>query len=87
MTMIGRPCLFPNKMGGKQVHGFITRFGKRAFDRQRVQLGRLYLAVTGRRAPRISDADVIEFLARGDANTRAFFQGERNRGEADAIAK
>ena len=57
----GRASLFRGKKGGARVQGVITRDGARAFERRRRDLATL----VRRKAADISDADVIEYLARG----------------------
>ena len=54
----GRPSLYPGKAGGRRVQGRLTRRGGLAFDAWRAWL-KLRKARTS-----ISDADVIEYLAR-----------------------
>lgn len=66
---MGRPCVFRDKDGGDRVQGFITKTGAEKFERARRQLAELAIWV---RAP--SDADVIEYLARGEENTRAYIK-------------
>lgn len=60
----GWPSIFRPKVKGDsnfRVQGFLTRKGMAAFEKQRKLLGERI----GRPAARISDADVIEALARG----------------------
>ena len=76
-TRMGRWSMFRDKLHGEKVHALITKFGKRAFETRRQQLARLYREVMGEDAPRVSDADVIEFLARGELRTRQYFEHER----------
>lgn len=64
---IGRPCVFRDKAGGDRVQGEITRAGSVRFEAHRRALGKL--------APHVkhpSDADVIEYLAIGEAATRDY---------------
>lgn len=64
-----RWTVFPGKLrlqARARVTGYLTLDGKRAFERARERL-----AVLARRPEsEISDADTIEFLARGEAATR-----------------
>jgi hypothetical protein len=59
-TSTGRASLFRDKKGGKRVQGLLTKPGGVAFERQRARIADL----TGHASP--SDADVIEWLARGE---------------------
>ncbi len=65
----GQPSLFKNKT--ERVQGYITKVGSRRFSVARQRLAEL----AGVKPTRVSDADVIEFLARGEQNTRAYFAG------------
>jgi hypothetical protein len=61
----GRESVFRGKAGGGRVQGNLTSAGLRAFERRRRRLAKLLdrsLAMT-------SDADVIEYLARGEQAT------------------
>lgn len=62
----GRESLFRGKKGGDRVQGVLTPAGSRRFEQARARLGRMI----GKDAEKVSDADVIEFLARGDEETR-----------------
>jgi len=62
----GRESLFRGKRGGDRVQGVLTPVGSRRFEAARARLGRL----AGKESERVSDADVIEFLARGEEETR-----------------
>lgn len=64
----GQPSIFRNKQGGDRVQGNITPIGSRRFEQARARLGRL----AGWECERVSDADVIEYLARGEADTVAY---------------
>jgi hypothetical protein len=68
----GRASVFRNKKGGDRVQGTLTRRGSQRFAQAR---GALAL-MTERPVTTISDADVIEYLARGAKNTRAYLAGE-----------
>lgn len=64
----GRPSIFRDKTGGRRVQGYLTRTGAELFETARGRLARL-----AKRAPtQVSDADVQEYLARGDAATRRY---------------
>lgn len=63
---MGRPCVFRHKAGGMRVHGVITKIGRKRFEEHRRALSKL----SGITHP--SDADVVEYLARGEAATRDY---------------
>lgn len=65
---MGRPSLFRDKKGGRRVQGIITRRGAELFEKHAQHLA----AVTARRRDVISDADVIEYLSRGESDTLAY---------------
>lgn len=65
-----RPSIFKNKK--VRVQGMISTMGSTCFEERRKQLAKL----TGWDAKKISDADVIEFLARGDVSTKLYLKGE-----------
>lgn len=63
---MGRPSVFQPKNGAR-VQGVLTRTGAERFESARRKLGQL--------APHVkivSDADVIEYLARGEEITKAY---------------
>lgn len=64
----GRPSIFGSKAGGDRVQGNITKTGSRRFEVERSRLARLVAWET----EKVSDADVIEFMARGETATREF---------------
>lgn len=58
--------MFRGKRGGMRVQGVLTPFGGQAFEKARKKLARLV-----KRTPdKVSDADVIEYLARGEFETK-----------------
>ena len=63
----GQPSIFRNKKGGDRLQGIVTPEGSRRFEMARRRLAKL----AGREVEHVSDADVIEFLVRGDEATRA----------------
>lgn len=69
-TQFGRPSIFRNKAGGKKIQGLITKTGTAEFERARKRLAHL----AARSVAHTSDADVIEFLARGEAATVAYLE-------------
>jgi hypothetical protein len=68
MAQIGRASVFREKEGGRRYQGIVTKVGAQCFERKRAELA----MICGRPVKRISDADVFEFMARGEANTRAY---------------
>jgi len=67
-----RPSIFPGKDPRTRIQGILTTTGGREFERQRRRLGALYTEITGLTIASVSDGDVVEFCARGDAATRAY---------------
>lgn len=74
--VMGRWSIFRDKVKDvdHRVQGILSDIGRSSFERQREQLGRLYQAVMGRAATTVSDADTIEFLARGELDTRHYLK-------------
>ena len=68
----GQVSIFRNKSGGDRVQGHITPAGSARFEAARSRLAKL----AGRDREHVSDADVIEYLARGEAATRAYLDAE-----------
>jgi hypothetical protein len=73
----GRHSIFRGKDGGIRVQGIITRAGGHRFEVAARRLERLYRDVVGAKPATISDADVIEYLARGDDDTRAYLEAQK----------
>lgn len=67
-TKKGRASIFRGKKNGKRVQGIVTFAGGREFERRRKELAELAERDVGD----VSDADTIEFLARGTAATLAY---------------
>lgn len=65
-----RPAIFRNKK--VRVQGMITKNGSIAFEQRRQQLAKL----AGWDAKKVSDADVIDYLARGEISTKLYLKGE-----------
>lgn len=65
---VGRTAVFRNK--GRetrhQVRGFLTERGAERFEAHRQALASL----SGRTPEQVGDGDVVEYLARGDQETR-----------------
>jgi len=62
----GFPSIFRNKKGGTRYQGVLTKPGSARFEDARNSLAKL----ASRPVKRITDADVMEFLARGETETR-----------------
>lgn len=69
--LLGRSSIFRNKKGGDRVNGVITARGSVRFELHRKQLGLL----VAREPEEISDADVVEYMARGEQETRGYLAG------------
>lgn len=61
----GLPSIFRNKKGGARYQGVLTKPGSMKFEEARKRLAKL----AARRVRKVSDADVMEFLARGESET------------------
>ena len=61
----GRDSIFRDKAGGDRYQGIVTKTGAQRFEAARSRLAKL----ANRDPERVSDADTIEYLARGDAET------------------
>jgi hypothetical protein len=70
----GRDAVFRGKVDGYRVQGVLTKKGGREFEDARKALALLYEAVTGQRLEHVSDADVIEAMARGVEGTREYLK-------------
>lgn len=77
----GRPAVFRDKVKDVEhrVVGFLSVEGRKCFERERRRLTLMYQEIVGREIA-VSDADTIEFLARGAAETRSYLK--RENGEA-----
>lgn len=74
MKRRGRVAVFLNPDGTPKtarVNGVITDDGHACFEEQRAALGRLL----GWEAARVSDADVVEYMARGEKRARKYLRG------------
>jgi len=72
---MGRPAVFRDKVKDvkHRVVGFLSSTGRTSFERERKRLGMMYQEITGREIS-ISDADTIEYLARGSDATRLYLE-------------
>src|SRR5262245_16680351 len=85
--VMGRWSIFRDKIKDTdhRVQGILSRVGRKSFESQREALKRLYRAVLQREPVTVSDADTIEFLARGELETRRYLRDLR--ASEDRIAK
>lgn len=60
-----------------RLQAILTNAGMRAFDAARKRLGALYAEIMGRPSVVLSDADTIEYLARGDDGSRQYLQARK----------
>lgn len=65
-SLTGRPAIYRNK-NAKNIHGMITKEGAAAFKQARKAIAK----VVDWPVKRVSDADVMEFLARGFTSTES----------------
>lgn len=70
----GRASIFRGKEHGVRVQGIITKTGGQKFESERKALATLYEAILGRAPTGVSDADVIEYMARGGVDTRRYLE-------------
>jgi hypothetical protein len=68
---MGRPSVFRNKAGGRRLQALVTRQALQFFERHRKTLAQL----TDRDPRSLTDADVVEYALRGEANTRDYIAG------------
>lgn len=74
MGHMGRPSIFRDKVGGQRVQAIISKAGAKRFEKARKRLAKL----AKWQPAQISDADVVEFLARGEADTLAYMKGAQS---------
>lgn len=67
---MGRPTIFRDKEDGDRVQGIISKRGSTCFENARHELARLAKL----EARQVSDADTIEYLARGEQETRRYLR-------------
>jgi hypothetical protein len=75
--VMGRWSIFRDKTHGKRVQGVLTKDGGHEFEMNRARLTLLYREILNRQPATVSDADVIEFLARGEDKTRRYLKDLR----------
>lgn len=66
----GRRSVFRHKVGGRRLQGLVTKHAVERFETHR----RALAIVADRDVEDLTDADVLEFLIRGDDDTRAYLQ-------------
>lgn len=71
---MGRHSIFRGKMDGVRVQGILTKAAGKKFDQARKALEKLVVEVRGEAPTVVSDSDVIEFLARGEKDTREYLE-------------
>ena len=71
---IGRRSIFRGKADGYRVQAVITKVGGKAFETHRKKLRMLVQSVTGRVPATVSDADVVESMARGEYETTEYLR-------------
>jgi hypothetical protein len=70
-AVMGRPKIFTSNNGARtRVQGGLTPVGTSRFEGARKRLAKL----VGRDPEFVSDADVIEYLARGESATRLYLE-------------
>lgn len=75
----GRASIFRGKEHGTRIVGIITERGATAFEMSRARLSALFANVMGEKPTHVSDADVIEYLTRGEEPTRRYLEGMKRR--------
>jgi len=68
----GRPSIFRDKEDGVRVQAVISKASGRLFEASRKRLAEL----AGREIEHTSQADVIEFLLRGEKATKDYLKGK-----------
>jgi len=66
--------MFRGKDNGVRVQGILTQTGGACFEQARTRLKALHRQVVGEPPRTVSDADVIEYLARGEKNTAGYLR-------------
>ena len=78
--VMGRWSIFPDTNGGQRFQGVLTKEGGREFEKQRKRLRLVCREVMGRAPTRVSDANTVEFLARGELPTRTYLKMQKDDG-------
>lgn len=66
----GRPCLFPHKDRRRPRAGYLSKEGHKAFDAAKRRIAQ----IVHWKVESISDSDVVEFNARGEAASIAYWR-------------
>lgn len=74
MAKMGRASIFRDKVNGVRIQAIITQVGGQQFEQARKGLARLCAMVQGEAPAVISDADVVEYLARGPKDTLKYLR-------------
>ena len=69
----GKPAIFRPKLGGPVKVGKLTTRGTQLFEAARRRLAKL----AGWPLPRVGDADTLEYVLRGEEETRARVEKDR----------
>lgn len=69
----GWPSVFSGKNKKNRYQGIVTNVGRREFEVARRRLAKL----AGLSVKTVSDGDVFEYLARGEADTKAYIEAKR----------
>ena len=70
---MARTSIFGEK-DGDRVQGELTSVGSADFEHARSKLADIVFKIAGVRPKSVSDGDTIEFLARGEAETKVFLK-------------
>lgn len=83
--VMGRWSIFRPKVNDREhrVQGILTDDGLQAFEAARARLGQLYRNIFERDAVTLSDADTIDFLARGELATVKYLRREKRAEERE----
>jgi len=66
-----------DKSGKLMIHAILTKVGRAAFEKARDALRALYLREMGHDPALVSDADTIEFMARGVRASETYLKAKR----------
>ena len=80
MKIYNRPSIFRDKVA--RVQGMISKAGATAFEQRRKQLAKL----AGWDVKKVSDADVIEYMARGEAKLSLVVVPDSGTGELTGLS-
>lgn len=74
--MMGRPTIY-GRADGMRVQGTLTKEGEREFEQHRTALKLLHRHIMGFDFEPVSDANTIEFLARGVRKTTKYLKAKK----------